>query len=132
MIRRPPRSTLFPYTTLFRSGLVSGLLSPDEDRRRLLSLGAGAAVGPDEPLCRGARELGGRQGHGRPGWRHPCPADPTTLVGLLDARADLRGLHAVVAGDRLSRGLAGRESQRPVDAAATTTEPRSCHSSRGA
>src|SRR5438445_2915289 len=24
MIRRPPRSTLFPYTTLFRSVLVSG------------------------------------------------------------------------------------------------------------
>src|SRR2546427_4633466 len=24
MIRRPPRSTLFPYTTLFRSGLVQG------------------------------------------------------------------------------------------------------------
>src|SRR2546426_3711144 len=24
MIRRPPRSTLFPYTTLFRSGFVSG------------------------------------------------------------------------------------------------------------
>src|SRR3712207_8534898 len=23
LIRRPPRSTLFPYTTLFRSGLVS-------------------------------------------------------------------------------------------------------------
>src|SRR3712207_7460809 len=23
MIRRPPRSTLFPYTTLFRSGLVT-------------------------------------------------------------------------------------------------------------
>src|SRR5256885_13062302 len=27
MIRRPPRSTLFPYTTLFRS-LVSGLFEP--------------------------------------------------------------------------------------------------------
>src|SRR3989442_7301269 len=27
MIRRPPRSTLFPYTTLFRS-LVSGQLEP--------------------------------------------------------------------------------------------------------
>src|SRR2546427_790999 len=26
MIRRPPRSTLFPYTTLFRSWLVSVLL----------------------------------------------------------------------------------------------------------
>src|SRR3989442_12054569 len=25
MIRRPPRSTLFPYTTLFRSGFSSGL-----------------------------------------------------------------------------------------------------------
>src|SRR5256885_7209845 len=25
MIRRPPRSTLFPYTTLFRSGLEAGL-----------------------------------------------------------------------------------------------------------
>src|SRR3712207_7371138 len=24
MIRRPPRSTLFPYTTLFRSDLISG------------------------------------------------------------------------------------------------------------
>src|SRR2546430_3929920 len=26
MIRRPPRSTLFPYTTLFRSAIVLGLL----------------------------------------------------------------------------------------------------------
>src|SRR3712207_7952771 len=26
MIRRPPRSTLFPYTTLFRSSLVRGVL----------------------------------------------------------------------------------------------------------
>src|SRR3712207_8569801 len=26
MIRRPPRSTLFPYTTLFRSGLLFGLV----------------------------------------------------------------------------------------------------------
>src|SRR2546426_2016738 len=25
MIRRPPRSTLFPYTTLFRSGLIFNL-----------------------------------------------------------------------------------------------------------
>src|SRR2546422_8213266 len=28
MIRRPPRSTLFPYTTLFRSGLSSRLPLP--------------------------------------------------------------------------------------------------------
>src|SRR5437016_10267015 len=40
MIRRPPRSTLFPYTTLFRSVLVPlrhhvrGGLHPDDDRLR--------------------------------------------------------------------------------------------------
>src|SRR2546426_7416361 len=28
MIRRPPRSTLFPYTTLFRSLLPGGLIHP--------------------------------------------------------------------------------------------------------
>src|SRR5207249_10587816 len=28
MIRRPPRSTLFPYTTLFRSDLSANLLDP--------------------------------------------------------------------------------------------------------
>src|SRR3712207_7312742 len=27
MIRRPPRSTLFPYTTLFRSGLPPGVIN---------------------------------------------------------------------------------------------------------
>src|SRR2546430_13641843 len=30
MIRRPPRSTLFPYTTLFRSGLIAAAVrDPD-------------------------------------------------------------------------------------------------------
>src|SRR2546430_17317645 len=28
MIRRPPRSTLFPYTTLFRSGITRDCLEP--------------------------------------------------------------------------------------------------------
>src|SRR2546427_5973360 len=32
MIRRPPRSTLFPYTTLFRSPLMGRLFTPDEER----------------------------------------------------------------------------------------------------
>src|ERR1051325_5741578 len=39
MIRRPPRSTLFPYTTLFRSGV------PVEDRR--VQRGGGRAHRPD-------------------------------------------------------------------------------------
>src|SRR5688572_32470886 len=33
MIRRPPRSTLFPYTTLFRSGGVMALNIADWQRR---------------------------------------------------------------------------------------------------
>src|SRR3712207_8774582 len=36
MIRRPPRSTLFPYTTLFRSDdLISLLIAAEEDGDRL-------------------------------------------------------------------------------------------------
>src|ERR1039457_3905602 len=31
MMRRPPRSTLFPYTTLFRSGEGRGARKPGED-----------------------------------------------------------------------------------------------------
>src|SRR3712207_7256660 len=34
MIRRPPRSTLFPYTTLFRSARVAALGRPAHDRQR--------------------------------------------------------------------------------------------------
>src|SRR2546422_2854293 len=34
MIRRPPRSTLFPYTTLFRSGLMANL-SPEREAPRI-------------------------------------------------------------------------------------------------
>src|SRR3712207_8140085 len=37
MIRRPPRSTLFPYTTLFRSRI--GLVAARDHDRRQLELG---------------------------------------------------------------------------------------------
>src|SRR3989449_5735333 len=39
MIRRPPRSTLFPYTTLFRSRLVGIAVRPDDDLDVLAALG---------------------------------------------------------------------------------------------
>src|SRR3989442_7503576 len=42
MIRRPPRSTLFPYTTLFRSDGVEGKLAETEEA--------------DEPPVQGGRE----------------------------------------------------------------------------
>src|SRR2546430_5527809 len=43
MIRRPPRSTLFPYTTLFRSSELTGLLTGEDVKstaRVLRQLGA--------------------------------------------------------------------------------------------
>src|SRR3989454_8615750 len=47
MIRRPPRSTLFPYTTLFRSDVLAHLLSCDEEtirRFRLIGRGRGDRI----------------------------------------------------------------------------------------
>src|SRR3712207_7722848 len=46
MIRRPPRSTLFPYTTLFRSRALRALeiAGPDEAQRCELLLRLGAAL----------------------------------------------------------------------------------------
>src|SRR3712207_7455071 len=41
MIRRPPRSTLFPYTTLFRSHLLAQPDGRDDDDRRLVALRQG-------------------------------------------------------------------------------------------
>src|SRR2546428_4368242 len=59
MIRRPPRSTLFPYTTLFRSDLVDS--SPRRDRRpgsgselsHRHSIGRRDNAGPSPGLCSG-------------------------------------------------------------------------------
>src|SRR3712207_8388715 len=39
MIRLPPRSTLFPYTTLFRSDLLDPLLGDSERQDRRLQVG---------------------------------------------------------------------------------------------
>src|SRR5256885_13280701 len=53
MIRRPPRSTLFPYTTLFRSLLGIALEVPAQGLDRL---GEALAVSVVRPLA-GRREL---------------------------------------------------------------------------
>src|SRR5260221_14304243 len=44
MIRRPPRSTLFPYTTLFRSALAA-----QGERRRWARTAAPRTAGPAAP-----------------------------------------------------------------------------------
>src|SRR3712207_7837267 len=55
MIRRPPRSTLFPYTTLFRSRVAVAALAGDEQRvvrlvdgAPVAQVGALAVAGFDE------------------------------------------------------------------------------------
>src|SRR3712207_7539967 len=62
MIRRPPRSTLFPYTTLFRSG-ADGSARPWSIQRA----GAGQATnpGPDGGRREGA-DAAPRRGEGPP------------------------------------------------------------------
>src|SRR3712207_9151936 len=69
MIRRPPRSTLFPYTTLFRSTLAAGggefkrQRQPIEPRADLHNLRRvllrQVKIGPDRPDPRG------KEGNGR-------------------------------------------------------------------
>src|SRR2546422_9349205 len=44
MIRRPPRSTLFPYTTLFRSPTGKLAVSPERKLRRVTVLSFGFAT----------------------------------------------------------------------------------------
>src|SRR2546430_5837773 len=48
MIRRPPRSTLFPYTTLFRS---RGTVSPDPTPAGVHRATGGRVGGPTDRAC---------------------------------------------------------------------------------
>src|SRR3712207_7636688 len=50
MIRRPPRSTLFPYTTLFRSDDAAALVLQPGDERVGQRLGAAARDGEADRL----------------------------------------------------------------------------------
>src|SRR5258708_24147985 len=63
MIRRPPRSTLFPYTTLFRSLFLVSLREPRHCRKRRNRISIGASgnrseehtselQSPDHLVCR--------------------------------------------------------------------------------
>src|SRR3712207_8810382 len=65
MIRRPPRSTLFPYTTLFRSSEPSKLVANESARARRVVLGLGTHFG-----SQGIRPFGAR--------RSPCRSEEHT------------------------------------------------------
>src|SRR2546421_11695303 len=82
MIRRPPRSTLFPYTTLFRSFILLGLRGQAKSRilRQLVTLldeevpilaGSEVNDSPFAPISKYGRELVTERGDQAPvaSWR---------------------------------------------------------------
>src|SRR3989454_77392 len=100
MIRRPPRSTLFPYTTLFRSDVQQGHAGPARQERRLHAADAagrqhrrrraephegseaparGPRVGRKEPQAAGGA-LGERGHQGVSRGRDPVVAPAVVLV----------------------------------------------------
>src|SRR3989449_8530851 len=110
MIRRPPRSTLFPYTTLFRSTTVEGQwpagggsafvvlgLESGVVTRGMGVLGRVGYVGHSGVTSASPFTAGGGGGVGRPPPPHPDPADgprgaghPTGLRGVAGSSAARR------------------------------------------
>src|SRR5256885_15896613 len=91
MIRRPPRSTLFPYTTLFRS------LNPTS-RASTTSMPAPASARPtDRGRLSSART--------RTASERPELITGDHLRSVRNGREDVVARHAVVLGDRKSTRL---------------------------
>src|SRR3712207_8157673 len=95
MIRRPPRSTLFPYTTLFRSAHIGRILAAEFEperregaRRRALDGapsgdGAGEVAVIDEAVAQDTARLGvAPTGEAQP----PTPAAPRLRMPLFALR----------------------------------------------
>src|SRR3712207_7929851 len=93
MIRRPPRSTLFPYTTLFRSrvprrpgdALGAGLREGPQDGGRRAAVRLGAVPAHLEPLA-GRAGGAGRDGGGR---RAPRPPEDRKSTRLNSSHANI-------------------------------------------
>src|SRR3712207_3168021 len=97
MIRRPPRSTLFPYTTLFRSAL---------DRE--LDVGREADVDADDA---DARQVAGQPRDGELRVLHEVDAD------LYAERARLQNVHVLGEERALLRARRRREHEQARDGA---------------
>src|SRR5256885_14654389 len=95
MIRRPPRSTLFPYTTLFRSQIVECGHTTDGVYGRRTTQRSAAWVGTD-----GHRNRGGAAGDG---------VAESVLDGHLDGWADAGAGRCIARLDRESQLLHARQ-----------------------
>src|SRR2546429_5956582 len=88
MIRRPPRSTLFPYTTLFRSVVL------DDDRPGLHRLQHTPDADSPGQVHPGA-DLGARP-HRRPGVHHRARSDPGADVDVDRKSTRLNSSHGYI------------------------------------
>src|SRR5690349_24237917 len=95
MIRRPPRSTLFPYTTLFRSG--------DPGRRPRADL----SLGPAGALPRGAAGA-------RPAQGHPRHAPGFIASVRVDARSEEHTSELQSRRDLVCRLLLEKKKKKPT------------------
>src|SRR2546425_2728335 len=127
MIRRPPRSTLFPYTTLFRSSARS--LSPQRGHRR--------SSGPPWPSCvrrAGPRLMLAISFNGDRGDSQSC--DPENLpsshrvllrtsvdVDLVDSKSDAKRFAGLLDADDVARHV----DVRVVAADVTEHQPQGQH-----
>src|SRR2546429_9785987 len=104
MIRRPPRSTLFPYTTLFRSDAAPRQLGPDRSER-----GAGArAGGGDHVVAARVADTGERVVFAEDRDRGPLAGLDRRPEGGVDPAHALLDLEALAAQE-LSEPAAGLE-----------------------
>src|SRR3712207_1540418 len=105
MIRRPPRSTLFPYTTLFRS--LGYLVEQDGAAVGLLEQSAAVALGARERAADVAEEF--RLDKLR-GYRAAVDRDERVRRAL--AAAVYRARHDLLARARLARDQDGQRRRR--------------------
>src|SRR3712207_7479607 len=88
MIRRPPRSTLFPYTTLFRSAVVERLHPIGALREPLQDVRL-SHVAPEQ-----VSDLGPRREDGLRGWLDVLRADGRRRTGRDRKSTRLNSSHA--------------------------------------
>src|SRR2546427_2684785 len=101
MIRRPPRSTLFPYTTLFRSERDARQEAHSQEAERTTNGSVQALAGSGDSAAPA-------DGY-RPTWSNRCPATPR--AGLLDYE------EAWKADPKLARAARDRDRPSLVDSA---------------
>src|SRR5690349_23726264 len=92
MIRRPPRSTLFPYTTLFRSERCKPVVEPRVERAGSLGSCGGVLRGDAEGrerLCRGLERFLGLRSEEAARERRRDTARSEEHTSELQSRRDL-------------------------------------------